>query len=337
MRHVTGSKRDGAWYERRVLKKLTALAQSPLGRAIAVLLGMSVVSMLVYQSGPALVWAAITKAPIFFVAVWALEAALTAAECWAVVLLYGDQRHQIPRRELVRVSLFTYSLISVLPFGRAAGEASRATMFSRWVGVPVAAAAGLRAQALTLLGNTFISVPCAIAIFLLMGPSLLLAGVGVHFVLTGALGGGILLATRHGKMATRLGKLFRRGEGWGAGVDEALAQKQSLWAPMAWICAARCIRIGQRVALLAAVAAPATLMTALCTDAINLVASMIGDIIPSQVGITEAGYALVAAQLKLTTSEAIAMALLVHAAQVVWVGLGFLSPLLATTQAAKTE
>ncbi|MBK7862427.1 MAG: flippase-like domain-containing protein [Archangiaceae bacterium] len=311
------------------MKKLTALAQSPVGRVLAVLLGMGVVALLVRQSGPALVWAAVTKAPVFFSVVFLLEFLLSSAESWAVVLLYGEKRRQIPLRELIRVSLFTYSLISILPFGRAAGEASRATMFARYVGVPTAAAAGLRAQALSLLGNTFISVPCGIAVYLLMGPSLLFAGIALHFVLTLLLGAGILLATRHGKMAERLGKLFRRGEGWGAGVDDELAKEQSVSAPMFWICLARVIRIGQRVALLAAVGAPATLFTALGADGINLVASMIGDVIPSQVGVTEAGYAMAAEGLQLTSSEGIAMALLVHVAQILWVGIGFFSPLLA--------
>jgi hypothetical protein len=313
------------------LKKVTELARSPVGRVLAVLLGMGVVAMLVHQSGPALVWAAITKAPAFFLAVFALEFALAGAESWAVVLLYGEPRHKIPPREVWRVSLFVYSLISILPFGRAAGEASRATMFARYVGVPTAAAAALRAQALSLLGNTFISVPCGIAVYLLMGPSLLLAGIGAHFLLTGLLGGGILLATRHGKMASRVGKLFRRDEGWGTEVDDELAKRHSVTAPMVWICLARLIRIVQRVALLAAVGAPATLFAAFGADAINLVASMIGDVIPSQVGVTEAGYAMAAKGLSLTESEGIAMALLVHVAQILWVGIGFLSPLLATT------
>src|SRR5687767_13722087 len=107
--------------------------RSPVGRALAVLVGMGVVAGLVYQSGPRDVWAAITRAPLFFLVVWALEFVVAAAETWGAVLLYGPERKKVPTRDLLRISLFCYALTGVVPFGRASGEAARATMMARFV------------------------------------------------------------------------------------------------------------------------------------------------------------------------------------------------------------
>jgi hypothetical protein len=194
-----------------MMKRLQDFARSPVGRVLMVLLGLGVVGLLVWKSGPAAVWAAVTRSASLFVVVLLLEVGVGATDAWAGVLMYGPERKKFPPKQVLRISLLCYSLIGVLPFGRTAGEATRSAMFARYVGVPLAAASGVRMQALSLLANAVICIPCAWGVYVLLGPSLLLAGVGLHFVITGAVGGGLLLMGRRSSLATNLGKLFRSG------------------------------------------------------------------------------------------------------------------------------
>lgn len=312
------------------MKKVTALAQSPVGRAFAVALGLSVVGFMVWKSGPAAVWTAVTRVPAVFFIVFLLEVGVAGTESWAAVLVYGPERKKVPLREIVRTSFLCYSLIGVLPFGRAAGEAARAAMLSRYVGVPLAAASAARMQALSLLGNAVISVPCFIGVLAFLGPgSWLLAGIGGHFVMAGVLGSGLLLGARKSKLGTKIGKVFRQDSQWGAEVDEKLASNENLLSPLVWISISRGLRTCQRAALLAAVGAAFGLVPSLVSESVNLVASALGDAIPLQVGVTEAGYAFASQTLGITPSDGVAMALIVHVAQVLCVGIGFLSPLVA--------
>lgn len=320
-----------------MIKRLQELAQSRLGRLLAITIGLSVVSFLVYQSGPAQVWDAITRVPLMFLFVFIIELGVAGAENWSVVLTYGESRHKVPNREILRICLFAHSLVGVLPFGRAAGEAARAAMLGKYVGYPLAAASAARAQALSLLGNAAISIPCAIAVGVFLGPSWLLAAICAHFLMATTLGGGVLLAGKYTKLASRIGKRFRGGQEWGSQVDAHLATDMNMWSPFAWICLSRALRTIQRAVLLAAVGSSFGLLPSFVSEAINLVSSAIGDAIPAQVGVTEAGYALASKTLGLTSSDAIAMALLVHIAQVIVIGVGFLSPLLAPARAVTPE
>ena len=68
-----------------------------------------------------------------------------------------------------------------------------------------------------------------------------------------------------------------------------------------------------------------------------MAAGAVGDVIPGQVGISEAGYAMTAQVLNVTAGDAVAMALLVHLAQVVWVAVGFIAPLFAPAPAPAPE
>jgi len=320
------------------LKRLTALAQSPLGRLLAVGIGLSVVALMVRQSGPQEVWDAVTRVPGMFLVVFLLEVAVLSFDAVGAVLIYGPERKKIPLREIIRTCMMCYSLSGVLPFGRAAGEAARAAMFSRWVGVPLATASGARVQAISLLGNAVISVPCALAVLAVSGVrSWLLLGIVGHCVVTLAMGAGLILAGRRSLLGSRLGRFFRKGDEWGAEVDEHLGSNENIVAPLAWITLSRFCRVMQRGALLVAVGAAFGFVPSFVSESVNLVSSAVGDAIPLQVGVTEAAYGFASQTLGITKSDGVAMALIVHVAQIVGVGVGFLSPLLAPAVVSEPE
>jgi len=314
-----------------VLKKLSAFARSRVGRVLAAAAGFGCLAFLIQHSDPQAVWAAVLHAPLMFPIVVLLQALVVGFESYAVLLLYGDARRVIPMREVWRSSMFSFAVVVIFPFGRAVGEAARAAMLSRYVGSARAAAAAAQIQAVTLIGNALISIPCAIAAYLMVGVTWLFWAVLGHFVVSAALAIGVIVAGRHSGVVAKLGKFFPGGAEWGSKVDAHLKQKQEpLTVPVLLLVLSRCVDTLQRMVLLVAVGGTFSLLKGLTSEGISLVASSAGDAIPGQVGVIEMGYSLTAEVLHLERGNAVAMGLLFHFAVLVWVGLGFLAALVLT-------
>lgn len=307
-----------------------AFARSRLGRALAALVGVGIVALLIRQSGPEEVLQAITRAPLLFPLVAVLEILMCACEVTAAFVLYGKDRAKVPAGVILRSTLFCYAVMSVLPFGRAVAEMTRAAMLAKYVGGARAAAVGTQVQGMTLLGNALISVPTAIAVALVAGKTLLLAGISLNVVVTTAAGAGLLMATRKSDLGQKVGKYFRGGEKWGPEVDQHLQGELKVAVPVALMTLGRVLQVTQRGVLLAAVGSQTGVLRAFTAQAVALVSSMVGDIIPGQIGVTEMGYRLGAQVLQLEPSQGVAIGLLGHLAQVVWIGIGFVTPLIPT-------
>ena len=138
-------------------------------------------------------------------------------------------------------------------------------------------------------------------------------------------------------LGSRLGRFFRKGDAWGAEVDGHLGSNENIVVPLTWITLSRGFRVAQRGALLVAVGAAFGFVPSFVSEAVNLVSSAVGDAIPLQVGVTEFAYSVASQTLGITTSDGVAMALIVHVAQIVCVGLGFLSPLLTPAVVSEPE
>ena len=310
------------------MKSLSAFARSRLGRLLAAGLGFLCLALLIYHSDPRAVWDAVLHAPLMFPVVVLLQALVVGVESWARLLLYGEKRHLIPLREVWRSSMFSFAVVVVFPFGRAVGEAARATMLSRYVGSPLAAAAAAQIQAVTLLGNALISIPCAVAVWQLVGIGWLFWAVVGHFTVSALLAAVVILAGRHVGLVKKLGRLFPGGEEWGSKVDQHLKNDQRQIAiPLMFVVLSRLVDTLQRMVLLVAVGGTFGIVHGFASEGINLVAASAGDAIPGQVGVIEMGYSVAAEVLHLSRSNAVAMGLLFHFAVLVWVGLGFLAAL----------
>ncbi len=311
------------------MKKLSAFARSSLGRASAAILGFGCLALLVYHSDPRSVWDAVTHAPLMFPLVVLLQALVVGFESWALLLLYGPLRRGIPAREIWRSSMFSFAVVVVFPFGRAVGEAARAAMLSRYVGSARAAAAAAQIQAVTLLGNAIISVPCLIAAWLLVGTGWLFWAVLGHFAISALLASAMIVAGRHAGFVAKLGRFFPGGAAWGSKVDQHLRnEQQNIGRPLFFIVLSRVVDTLQRMVLLVAVGGTFGIVEGFGSQGINLVASSAGDAIPGQVGVIEMGYSLAAEVLNLSRGNAIAMGVLFHLAVLLWVGLGFLAALI---------
>jgi hypothetical protein len=62
------------------------------------------------------------------------------------------------------------------------------------------------------------------------------------------------------------------------------------------------------------------------TEGVHLVGAAVGDLMPSQLGTTEANFTLAAAALALPAASAVSIALLAHLAQILWVLVGAVVP-----------
>jgi hypothetical protein len=311
------------------MKKLSAFARSRLGRVLAATLGFICLALLIYHSDPRAVWDAVLHAPLMFPVVVLLQALVVGFESWALLLLYGERRKAIPIREVFRSSMFSFAMVVVFPFGRAVGEAARAAMLSRYVGSPLAAAAAAQIQAVTLLGNALISIPCALAAYALVGVGWLFWAIVGHFAVSALLATVVVLAGRHAGLVAKIGKYFPGGADWGSKVDAHLKsdEQKLIGGPLAFVLFSRVVDTLQRMVLLFAVGGTFGIVHGFASEGINLVASSAGDAIPGQVGVIEMGYSLAAEVLTISRSNAVAMGLLFHLAVLVWVGLGFFAAL----------
>jgi hypothetical protein len=227
-----------------------------------------------------------------------------------------------------RGGLISFAVMSVVPMGRAVAEATRAAMLSRYVGASKAAAAATRMQAVALLANACISLPCALAAFALVGASWFPAVVLLNFLVTSALGGGVLLAGRHVGVGQWLGQRFKRDEGWGADFDRHLRTDELVpLGAVAAVFVGRSLQTLQRIVLLVAVGAGIGLLKGLCAEGVHLVSGSVGDLVPGQLGVSEALYSFTSSVLQLTPSDGVAIALLAHMAQLIWLGVGSITPL----------
>jgi hypothetical protein len=87
--------------------------------------------------------------------------------------------------------------------------------------------------------------------------------------------------------------------------------------------------------LLAAVSGHVRFVNALVGQAITFVGTSAGDLVPLQLGATDGGWALAGPLVDLTTADAVGVALLAHAVQIVWSAIGALVPLVWRPQEMK--
>lgn len=288
-------------------------------RFVLFAVGVLAVVLLVRDAGPRAVLDTVLRAGVWLPAVLALEAAWMSMDVFALRALFGDRRRDVPFRVWLRSAGAAYAVMVFLPAGRAGGEVLRAAQLAPYVGGGGrAAATATRLQAVTLLANTFISIPCAIAVFSVSGPGdalgWMVAGNGL---VTAIIAIGIVLASRRsrvgGWLGQKIGALGTRGHEF----DDAL-RGEATWArPIAFACTGRVLQALQYGLLLAAVGGQLGLTSALVSQGIHLVGAGLGDLVPNQAGVTEGAYRVFAPALGLAhaPASAIGIALLARICQ----------------------
>lgn len=311
------------------MSRAMSLLRSLPGRLAMASLGLLGVAILVHRASSSSVLAALSAAAIYFPIVVILEGGMLACEAAALWWLYGEARHKLRVADLARAAVVGYPMMVLLPVGRAAAEAMRAGLLTPNAGGARAAAAATRMQGVLLLANALISVPCALAALALLGPSILPAAIAFNAVGVLVLGLSVLYGGRRAGLGAWLGRLSKRIGHSGTEFDEYLREGPAI--PLRAVLgafASRLLQLGQYMVLLVAVGGQFGLIRGLSTQGIHLVGSAIGDLIPGQLGVTEATYSLWSGALSLDAAAALAIALLAHLSQVSWAAIGSVAALI---------
>jgi hypothetical protein len=302
---------------------LGGVLRSTTGRLAMFAFGVGVVTWIVRSIGIATVGAALSDAAPYFGLIVALEACVLGCQLRGLRTLYGDAARDLPARQLIRAGLVGYALSGILPGGSAVSEATRATMVARYVGKGRAGAAAARMQAVSLVANGIISIPCAFAALAVVGANWLPLAIAINTAACFGIGFGLLAVARHGRIGAWLGRRWKRAREFGAEMDAAFAGEPIVpKRAIAWETLGRVTQVVQNGVLVACVGGGLGVVQALTSEGIHLVAAMVGYVVPANLGATEGNYTLAAGALHLSTASAVSIALLAHMAQVVWVTVG---------------
>jgi hypothetical protein len=251
-------------------------------------------------------------------AVAAIEGLMLLCTVLGLRALYGPDAARVSPRQWLRAGVMGFAVGAVFPLSRASAEATRAVVLRKSVGGARAAVAAVQMQGVALLANSltsFIALSATLVLLGFGGFSMLLLGNGL---LVGALGASILVVRHRGRPGRLLGALAKRGRQFGSDFDAAAgASRRSLVHAMAWESSARILQVLQCGVALAAVGRPSGLGRTLVARGMLLVGGALGDVIPAQLGSTEATLVVGAAGLGLTAATAATLALLIHGAQLV--------------------
>jgi hypothetical protein len=285
-------------------------------RAFFVLFGFALLGYLVFDSGPKQIYSVLRGTSVYLPWILLLEVAWISFDTVALAQMYGPQRRLVPARAWIHSALVSYTMMILLPAGRAGGEVARASMLSRWAG-SVAVQRSTQLQAAVLLGNSVISIPCAVAVAVAVGPGHILTWLTVgNGLATAGLAVGLSLVLKRtgaGKwLETRFPGLAR---------VPAVHRDDIPLVPVAATCLTslgRAIQALQYGVILLAVGGLLTPWSALLSEGIHLVGAGLGDFVPNAVGITEGAYRIFAPVLGFAEApeKALSIALIGRFAQI---------------------
>lgn len=293
-----------------------------IGRALLFVLGVTAVVLLVREAGPDRVLSTLLQAGPWIPVIILLECCFMGMDVVALRGLLGERGKRVPLLVWVRTALLQYGVMQLLPAGRAGGEVARAAGLSLYVGGGArAAASATRLQAATMIGNSVISVPCAIGVGLAVdvpvAESPLFWAIVGNGLVTAVIGGAIVLASRKSSLGGWIGKKIPLLASHGPSFDAAL-REETPWTP-AFVATTigRGFQTLQYGVILLAVGGTLTFVSALVSQGIHLVGAGMGDMVPNQAGITEGAYTLFAPALGLgdDLAKAIGIALVARICQ----------------------
>lgn len=294
-----------------------------IGRPLLFALGIGAIVLLVRDAGPEAVLHTLLGAGVWLPIIFCLEIGWAMMDVLALRALFGDPARKVPLLVWARSAMLAYGIMILLPGGRAGGEVARAASLAPFVGGARSAAVATRLQAVTLLANTAISIPCFLAVWW-GGPGSGLAWMVLgNAAATGVVGSLIILASRRANVGGWLGKRISALASHGQSYDEALKDGTPWWPAIAATTFGRMLQTLQYGLLLVAVGGSLTLGSALVSQAIHLVGAGLGDFVPNQVGVTEGAYRFFAPALGLEgdPARAIGIALIARTCQFLLGGL----------------
>jgi hypothetical protein len=283
---------------------------TPLVRVLLVAGGLVLAGLMIWSAGVENVVTVVRRAGPWLPLVVLCEVGILATDFFASRTLVADKEGSVPASAWIRATALAYASAAVLPAGRAAGEAVRATTLSPSIGVRRAAGACSRLQACVLVANVVVSLVCAAVVAFTHPSTILVAGLVGNAVVCGALGVLLLEAVRSERLARWLKARFPNFiERHGTGEASVETRFQVTNATLLSVLG-RAIQAAQLGIVLHAVGARVTAASAITAQGIQIVGAAIGDLLPNQMGATEGAYGLFKKALDLGDDPARAMSII---------------------------
>ncbi len=297
--------------------------RSRWGRAALVAVGFGVVVYVIYRLGPERIFEALRRSAAVFPLVFLLEGTIVACTMLGLRTLYGPDRGKVTAWDLTRAGLIGYVAMLLMPSGRTFAEATRATLLARRTTPARAAFAAYQMQAACLLGNALILSLGFAAAWWVLGfngyVGAILANLGACIVI----GLGMLFGGRLVRLGGLLGRFFPKASEHGKAFDVHTREQPPVpWVPTLWEFGGRIFQTLQMMILVAAVGGRLSFLAGLITEGAHEVGAAVGGLIPAQIGAAEVNLAVFAKALAIDSSGAVAVALDVHFAQLLWVLVG---------------
>jgi uncharacterized membrane protein YbhN (UPF0104 family) len=277
--------------------------------------GFAACALLLRELGAREVWAVLRELAPLVPALFALECVRVACEVFGTAAVLGPARARLPWLRLLRGQFIAQSLDVVMPAGRASAEAAKAAVFAPAIGLSEALAAATVLQLAVLFCNVFWSfagfaVSGALPFALRAGLVVYACAVAAVVVAVVAFAGSSLAR----RLSVRISFVHGALERFAALLRER--PRALLWPLLAQLFARAC-QAAQIGLLLSVLSQKHSIGTALLGEAVYLVGAALGELVPAQVGTTDGAFVIAAGALGLQAQGALALALALHAVQVV--------------------
>jgi uncharacterized membrane protein YbhN (UPF0104 family) len=280
------------------------------GQVLLFVLGFGLVVWLVLSVGPDRILEVVRVAGPFFPVIVLCEMIIASTDFLAARALVGKK---LPARDWARSTAVAYASSTLLPAGRAAGEAARTAILAPLVGAGRAAGACSRMQASALAANAAIS---AVGSLFVTSTALALALLGNGLVCA-TLAFLIFMLVRSERLAAWLKKRFKNFLKAHQGAPGEIPGKRASVAATLIIFVARLVQVTQYGLIVYAVAGKSSAPLAFSAHGIHLVGAAVGDVVPGQIGVTEGMFHTFATSLGIDVARALSIALIARASQLV--------------------
>ena len=285
-------------------------------RGLAVLVSLSLFVAVVRYAGLGPMGQALWQVAGWLPLLMLLELTIIACNALALRSLYRAAGADAPNRPFWRAVYLGNTFAVVLPAGRLMTETWKAVRLARYVTGPVSAAGAVGCQAAVLIGNAVIAALSLLGVALRCGmtwPTLAVALFAVGMI---GMGGSVFLLGR-AKLGRWLGARMAMVQAHGPAFDEAFL-KSSRALPVAtfYESCARLCQLTQVAILLYADGQTLGLIGTLATYGLLLVGAALGDLLPAQLGATDAMLTIAGSHVGLAAAQALAMTTCLHGAQI---------------------
>jgi hypothetical protein len=291
------------------------------------LAGAGVIGWLIRAAGAREVVEVLARSIAWLPAVVALEGARIASELMSTRALLGVERNRVGLACLARAQLIANALCTVLPAGRAASEAAKASLLSREITGAKAAVVAVESQTLSLAVNAVTSIVVLGAVCAAgLAPKLAWA-LSINALLCAGLAAAVALAVRSDALRRRLTRWRRIASPVKHFCAVLKHRPLTPFVPLTWCFAARAAQIALWATLLHAVGAELRPTTPFIAQGLSMVAATAGDLMPAQLGAHDGVFALAATDLGISLAAAVTAATVFHCVQLTWAALGALAAL----------